>query len=82
MDKDEALVFMVENGLLSIPWFLPQEHKTPAKKTAPHKKKIDDRIVAYHLGELSEHNLCNDLGIKENELFRYLVDNGALFYFE
>ena len=82
MDKDEMLTFMVENGLLSAPWHFPLAHKAPVKKTASSKKQVDKRIVAYHRGGMSESKLCNSLGIKESELFRYLVDHGVLFYFE
>lgn len=74
------LTFMVENGLLSVPWHIPCVHEVREKKSAPPKRQLDARIVAFHHGEMSESELCNSLGIEKNELFTYLVDNGVLFY--
>ncbi len=79
MNKDEMLTFMVENGLLSVDWYYPPTYPARIKKSSKPKEKVDARIVAYHHGEMSESDLCNGLGIEESELFRYLVDNGALF---
>ena len=80
MAKDEMLAYMVENGLLSVPWHIPQVYEVREKKAAQPKREVDPRVAAYHKGDMSESELCNRLGIDKAELFRYLVDNGVLFY--
>lgn len=80
MDKDKMLAYMVENGLLSVPWHIPRVYEARAKKSTRPKRQVDPRIVAYHKGEMTEFELCSNLGIDETELLRYLVDNGVLFY--
>jgi len=74
------LTYMVENGLLSVPWHIPRVYEVRAKKTIRPKREVEPRVAAFHKGEMSEPELCNSLGIDETELLRYLVDNGVLFY--
>ena len=79
MNEEDMLTFMVLNGLLSVKWYTPLVHKKTTHSSKPPKKSADNRIAAYHRGEISDAELCEKLGIKEDKLFRYLVDHGVLF---
>lgn len=82
MTKDEILAFLVENGALSIPWQQPKTVRDPKPATPPRpKSKAPYPLIQYRKGLISKSELCKALGIKEKDLFRYLVDNGLVFDF-
>ena len=84
IEKDEAIKFMFENGLLSIPSRSPlsvNARRSPKSDLPDVHPELppDHPIVRHRNGELSDAELCRELGIEESKLLRYLVERGELF---
>ena len=82
MINEDALEFMVLNGLLSIKTNNPISiyDTLPSTNTEPELPE-DHPISRYHNKLISDAELCQATGIKESEIFSYLVDHGVLFSF-
>jgi len=82
MINEDALEFMVLNGLLSIKTNNPTSiyDSLPPAVSEP-KLPEDHPISKYHKQLISDVELCQVLGINDSELFSYLVNHGELFSF-
>jgi len=82
MINEDALEFMVLNGLLSIKTNNPTSvyDLLPPAVSEPNLPE-DHPISKYHNKLISDVELCQTLGIKESEFFSYLVNHGELFNF-
>ena len=80
LDPDTFLQLLVENGFCSVPSHRPQPiNIKPASKVPKPAFSFDHPINKYKRSEMTEADLCNVLGIKKDELLRYLVEHGVLF---
>ncbi len=80
LDPDTFLQLLVENGFCSVPSHRPQSiYDKPAPKVPKPVLPYNHPINKYKRSEMTEAGLCNVLGIKKDELLRYLVEHGVLF---
>ena len=79
MNNDDVLAFMVENGLLSVRWQQPMTAHEPKPVNPTMAATVPYPLIKFRKGIISESELCEELGIKEDELFSYLVNIGELF---
>ena len=82
MMNEDALEFMVLNGLLSIRTNNPISIYDALPSTVTRTELSEDHPISrYHKKLISDSQLCQAVGIKECELFSYLVSHGELFSF-
>ena len=80
LDADDFIQLLVESGVPLIQGRVPVTiYDKPTKKANKPMLPYDHPINQNKRSEITEAALCKAVGIKENELLRYLVEHGALF---